>query len=69
MTGNEEEDMQRIVMEMELKQKEVRIEQMEEAMMESMAKFARQMAEYKHQIMLLDAQLNTTVNKEGFEAF
>lgn len=37
--------------------------------MQSTAKFAREMAEYKHQIMLLDAQLNSRVNHEGFEAF
>ena len=61
--------MQRILLEMELKQKEVKIEQMEEATMQSTAKFAREMAEYKHQIMLLDAQLNSRVNHEGFEAF
>ncbi len=73
MTGNEEEDMQRIIMEMELKQKEIRIEEMEAGMMESTTKFARDMADFKHTIMLLDAQLSSKEGGgrgiDGFENF
>lgn len=51
--------MERVLLETELKQKEIRADELEVAAMDATASFAKQVAELKHQVFMLDAELNT----------